>query len=537
MKTEKIYLDAEFEKFWNKIEHNENFALLRYADGERAIMMARAIDGIDGWKSPDKLTDLGKSLINNLSFTDENVYYGISCPCCDLESYYWIKTRLKTKNITFSNLFVNGNYLEFISRFKNLSRDAIVIANKNAENKPFGNLNILKYYSVSDDCFSFWDNNVSDMIAQIKKDFGERNDLLYIISAGPMSEPIIGELYQNNPNNCYIDFGCAVNEFIHGYQNRPFIDANHPSAKQNCWMYNPQATDFDVSVILTLYKRPENLEKQLEAIENQSLKPKEILLFQDGIDYNYKIELSDELKSRFNLIEISDKNQGVWARFKFAQRAKSQYVCIFDDDTIPGTRWLENCHKNMMEQEGLYGTIGILMEKPEEYAYSGHFRVGWDGPLDSTTEVDLIGHSWFFKKDWVNYLFDGTEEFQKLKTAAEDMTFSAQLQKQGIKTFVPPHPPNDTKLWGSLPEYAIKLGQSSCALSFTGSNHEKMNWAVNKHLQDGWQTLIKTQPKYVSEIKELLNKKEKFRFFGKTKDGNNRTLRIFGIKIKWKKKK
>lgn len=502
-----IKLDKEFEKFWQKIEDGENFALLRYADRERAIMMMdQAIEGINGWHSPDRLTKLGQSLIDSFAIDKKNVYYGISCPDCDAESYYWLKSRLKTTNITFSNIFVNGNYYNFLELFQTLTRDAIIIANKNAEGKPFGNLNVLNHYSVDDDCFSFWDNEAPKMIEKIKKDFGGRNDLLYVVSAGPMSEPIIAELYKNNPNNCYVDFGCAVNEFVHEKQNRPFNDKNHPSASQNCWMWKPQTKDFDVSVVLTMYKRPENLELQLNAIKNQTLKPKEILLFQDGIDENHKIEIPKELKEQFDLIEVSKKNQGVWARFKFAQKAKSQYVCIHDDDTIPGNRWLENCHKQMFRQEGLYGTIGILMEKPEEYAFSGHFRVGWDGNLNTTTEVDLVGHSWFFKKDWIKFLFEDTEEFQNLKTASEDMCFSAQLQKQGIKTFVPPHPPTNKTLWGSLPEYAIKLGQSACALSFSKENHKKMNWAVNKMLENGWQPLIKTKPDYVTEIKKELTK-------------------------------
>ena len=31
-------------------------------------------------------------------------------------------------------------------------------------------------------------------------------------------------------------------------------------------------------------------------------------------------------------------------------------MCVLlDDDTIPGKRWLENCHKTIQEYEGLLG--------------------------------------------------------------------------------------------------------------------------------------------------------------------------------------
>jgi GT2 family glycosyltransferase len=59
-------------------------------------------------------------------------------------------------------------------------------------------------------------------------------------------------------------------------------------------MYNPKTMDFDVSVILTLYKRPEKLFEQLIAIENQTLKPKEILLFHDAADSPIEFEYSNE---------------------------------------------------------------------------------------------------------------------------------------------------------------------------------------------------------------------------------------------------
>lgn len=504
MKEKIITLNDEYNKFWKKIEHQENFTLLRYGDGERSIMIGKSVTAQEGWISPNYVSKLGEDLLKTLNVNDDKVYYGISCPCCDSPAYYWYSTRIGSNNKTFANLFINKNYAKFATDFEQIKRDAVFIGNYRAQNKKIGNLNVLKYYTIDDDCISFWENDAAKMVEEIKNDFGNKNDLLYVVSAGPMSEPIITELFNNNPNNCYIDFGSSIDKYIHEKQTRPYMDENTIYAKQNCWMNDPKTTDFDVSVVLNLYKRPDSLTLQLKALECQTLRPKEILLFQDGIEGNYKIDISEELKNKFNLVKISDKNCGVWERFRFAKDTNSKYVCVFDDDTIPGENWLENCHTQMLKEEGLFGTIGILLETPERYAYEGFFRAGWDGPLDFTTQVDFVGHSWFFKKDWLNYLFTGTEEFQKFKTAAEDMSFSAQLQKQGIKTFVPPHPINDTSLWGSLPEYANKLGNSAGALYLTSTNMEKMNCAINKLLEKGWQPLIRTNPKYVRDIKKKL---------------------------------
>jgi hypothetical protein len=137
--------------------------------------------------------------------------------------------------------------------------------------------------------------------------------------------------------------------------------------------------------------------------------------------------------------------------------------CILEQDfivkpegyTIPGERWLENCIKTMETNEGLLGTVGLLYPNPlpsQHSSYYEHYlRFGWppSGNNDKTIQVDLVGHSWFFKKEWLQYLVRELPD-PKYNTCGEDMHFSYMLQKYaGIPTFVPPHPKNDKSLWGS----------------------------------------------------------------------------------------
>lgn len=127
---EKIYLDKELDRFMLKIRSGENFALLRFGDGERAIMENRPVHTGDGWSSPGQQTSLGAALNDALALDGANVYHGISCPCCDRAAYYWYMTRVpRRENVTFSNLFVNANYRRFIAEFQAINRDTIVIAN------------------------------------------------------------------------------------------------------------------------------------------------------------------------------------------------------------------------------------------------------------------------------------------------------------------------------------------------------------------------------------------------------------------------
>jgi len=207
-----------------------------------------------------------------------------------------------------------------------------------------------------------------------------------------------------------------------------------------------------ITVILNGYKRPENLNEQLEAIKNQTVKADEILFWYNNPGDNDLInyDIGTEIAGAY-----CNYNFGVWARFAFAFMAKGDYVCIFDDDTIPGKKWLENCMNTMKTHEGLLGTVGLVYPKPlppeQSSYYEPYVRVGWPdgGNIEETMEVDLVGHSWFFKKEWLSYMWREQPD-PKYNTCGEDMHFSYMLQKYaGIKTFVPPHPIADVELWGS----------------------------------------------------------------------------------------
>lgn len=513
----KLYLDKEFNKFWKKIEANENFALLRHGDGELAIMKGQSVKAQEGWSAPTYVTKLGEECLKALQIVDDRYWIGISCPCCDRRAYYWYMTHIRGKNITFANIWVNKNYQNFFNKFCTLKRDAIIIANKKAYNKQIGNLNILKFYPVDDNPIDFWENNAEKLLSVIIDEYGDKKNILYVISAGPLSGPIISRLFANNPDNCYIDFGSAIDEFIHSKKTRPYMETSAIYAKQNCWMYDPDNVSFDVTTICTLYKRPESLIKQIEALEKQTLRPKEIFLFQDGVADYYKIQILDTLKNRFANIKIAEKNMGVWERFRFAKEAKSPYVCIFDDDTIPGDAWLENCHFQMMQQEGIYGTNGIVMTNKTTYPLGGHFSVGWKGPVSKCTEVDFVGHSWFMEKRCLDYMLDGTQKMQEFKYVAEDMCLSVKAKEHGIRTFVPPHPSNDKSLWGSTPLFGNMFGRSAEALSFNIDNLTNMQKAIKILETEGWRPLCLDESYKVKKASIYIKQEKIWDFYNRGK--------------------
>ena len=77
------------------------------------------------------------------------------------------------------------------------------------------------------------------------------------------------------------------------------------------------------------------------------------------------------------------------------------------------------------------------MVRPDKYPKKiEHF--GWQNPNRDLLEVDFVGHSWFFKKEWLDVLFQAPKSIQDLKICGEDMSFSYQLQKAlNLPSFVP----------------------------------------------------------------------------------------------------
>ena len=220
-----------------------------------------------------------------------------------------------------------------------------------------------------------------------------------------------------------------------------------------------------VTVILNGYKRPQHFGLQLESIKKQTLVPKEIMLWQNSG------ETFDQPLTSLTTHASCNKNLGVWARFAFALNANTEYVCVFDDDTIPGKKWLENCYGTIQKFDGLLGTVGVRFLS--NTSYQPIERVGWSNPNENVEEVDIVGHSWFFRREWLSTFWRELPDINQSKIVGEDMHFSYTLKKYlNKKTYVPPHPKDNLELWGSLPQTAWSIGQDHAAISM---NYENLN--------------------------------------------------------------
>ena len=242
--------------------------------------------------------------------------------------------------------------------------------------------------------------------------------------------------------------------------------------------------DKDITVILNCYRRPEYLQHQIDSIRKQTVQPKQIWIWVNHHSDNENIDFT-----QFNVDRVikNDYNWKFYGRFAGAMLADTKYIALFDDDTIPGTSWFENCVNTMKVTPGILGGAGVLLK---DERYYGHSRTGWSALNEKTTEVDLVGHAWFFEKEWLKYLW---MEKPFTWNNGEDIQFSYTAQKYGnIKTYCPPHPSSNKELHSSLQGY--ELGVDSKATS-NSRNHEvfyaQRDACVKNAIINGWKPVYK----------------------------------------------
>lgn len=240
-----------------------------------------------------------------------------------------------------------------------------------------------------------------------------------------------------------------------------------------------------VSFVLNVFRRQESLSAQLAAIDSQTVPIQSVFIWQNGSDS----EIPGEIDARSTVARCSE-NLGVWSRFAFALNTDSEYVCMLDDDTIPGRRWIENCLTTIKTHEGLLGTRGMRFRSPLSYHHADDF--GWRSPNSVTERVDVVGHAWFFKREWLHEFWAEPPALPAQVLKGEDIHFSYVMQQRlGLGTYVPPHPPEDLDLWGSQPKWALELGMGEESISGQYGAMDEFQKVYRAYIKQGF-TLCST---------------------------------------------
>lgn len=242
-----------------------------------------------------------------------------------------------------------------------------------------------------------------------------------------------------------------------------------------------------ISVILTAWMRPQYLEEQVDRILNQTIRPHEIVLWYNmppkKLGFFEQKQLVSFQNDRYVKKIICDHNFGIIPRFTVASCMEGDYVCILDDDTMPGERWFENCLEYVDSRRVLCGTIGLRYLSTTELKTEKP-RMGWETMNRTIEAVDLVGHSWFFRREWARYFWD---EEPPSRTFGEDIHFCAMLQRHEIGAACPPHPPEDKSLWGSVKPH---LGVDKVAISCSSDKSADFWMVVRSEIERGYKPIL-----------------------------------------------
>jgi len=288
--------------------------------------------------------------------------------------------------------------------------------------------------------------------------------------------------------------GCISEDWFKKYKGRELIEfvrfnrtVVYNKIKEN--IFNERYDDdsivnSDITVILNAYRRPYNLKMQLDAIRNQTNPPKQIWVWvnyhEDNKDFDFKRLGADR-------VFHNDYNWKFYGRFAAALLADTEYIAIYDDDTIPGSKWHENCLNTMKTHEGILGTAGVILSGNR---YVLHDRCGWPTQNAEVTPVDLVGHGWFFKREWLRYLW-----LEKPTTwdNGEDIQFAFMAKIHGgIQTYCPPHPADDHELHGSILGNELGIDVKATSNNQQISHQQffiERDVCVQTGLRNGWRTI------------------------------------------------
>lgn len=230
-----------------------------------------------------------------------------------------------------------------------------------------------------------------------------------------------------------------------------------------------------LTTVLQIFKRPHLLREQFNAIKNQTIDSDEIFIVHNASDSVFDISSYTGIKYFF-----ADPNQKFHFRFAIALLAKTEYIAFFDDDTIPGPLWYQNCIDTINRHDCLCVSSGRIFNKSTKSCYD----IGWMSKNEDDVRVDFGGHAWFLKAEYLKYMWYGNILEQN---NGEDIQLSANLSIYGnIPTYVPPHPNNEPDRWGSGSN-AIKYGMDNVASYLNNQLHTIQRVKlIDKYIQNGW---------------------------------------------------
>ena len=224
---------GDFYKILDKFKSGDNFAFLRFSDGELRILQGRELILAANYNkignrvrkshyveedfksvNPNDHPHVYKKLMEAYLHKQHNYYVGLSCRCCVGKKDFNQMVRLyggEDEFLTWSNLFVNANYPLFREHFipELQKRKIVFVLSKSADlsGLPF---NVVKDFRVGTNCIV----NDFDKSKEISAWIEENNikDHVFLFSASSLSNMVTFDLFREYKGNTYLDIGTTFNQ-------------------------------------------------------------------------------------------------------------------------------------------------------------------------------------------------------------------------------------------------------------------------------------------------------------------------------------
>ena len=252
---------GEFDSLLGRLKSGENFAFVRFSDGEMFIMQNKQVTlaenhfvtgdrkGMGRYPAEEQKEFLPKEhqfyrekLIESLKFQKQNYFKGICCrQDVGEEDFQWQKELAggSEDHLTFANLLINNNYKRFVEELVPILRDkeVLYVANEAADTDrlPF---EVKEVFSIGSNCM------IDDYhVVQEVKEYIEENKIenhVILCSAASLSNYIIHECYKDNSNNTFLDIGSCLNPYLglegwkytRGYLTHYWLNSGSPYGSQ-----------------------------------------------------------------------------------------------------------------------------------------------------------------------------------------------------------------------------------------------------------------------------------------------------------------
>src|SRR5262245_51049349 len=105
-----------------------------------------------------------------------------------------------------------------------------------------------------------------------------------------------------------------------------------------------------ITTILTAFRRPHTVQGQVDAIRSQTVQTYQLWFWANEPTQTVAVAIQRANPDR---TVTSSTNAYCHPRFALALTAPTEYVAIFDDDSVPGPDWFRNCLHTMQRTPGI----------------------------------------------------------------------------------------------------------------------------------------------------------------------------------------